>query len=187
MAIKDDILNNLPSFVVRNDLLESVVTASAAKIDDFRTEVEAKPYNVGNTGYLQMGKALRQLAAEFVLILGKYETDAQVRERLDDIYDIHEARGTTEGIIQETAWLTLSTPVITSIDTGWVLGVTFPGLDEVYLGVGKFMKMVVTNLNPHLTNAQIEALVRYWFLPVIISAFFEIRSRAPYRFRKAIW
>lgn len=84
--------------------------------------------------YLDTGIPLRNLAESFLIFPANGASDAEVLGYIAQVFDIHEERGTQDGIEADITRLLNSAPTVAfKEDIQWYLGVTFPDQTD-YVG-----------------------------------------------------
>jgi hypothetical protein len=139
-TVSDRILEKLkmltPSFVKRNKNLTAIYNSVALILSDFYYAMVA----LITSNWV--GKGLRLFADKCQIFYNYEDTDTSIQLRVMEKYNINQARGTASQIPLDLSALLMgdiSLNLTYADKRGWILGLTYPGIDYVFIDSPKLI------------------------------------------------
>ena len=160
----------LPPWIKSTDAMLSILKAEANAI------LSVYQYAQTITTIFTTKQSLRLTAGDWGQWLAGTESDATIVANMKNRFTILSARGTETGILSDVQAISgdVTASVVTDPARGWVVGVTYPGDNYVYVGLDRVHILAVTFANKSLrSTTEIKSIIRRYMAPLNAFLFFN--------------
>jgi hypothetical protein len=171
------LLRYLPAYIVRNELCITILTAIAFNMLKWSVELKKLlTYKVvGDEG------SLKYANSDLQLFISPKTSPAKIKEAVNNFYNIHDARGTFEGIKADIKRLNNQEEAELKYERGencgWILDHTYPDYSlegyyniksNTYLDLDNLLDITLKNKSGY-DLAYFKRIIRQEFIPLVIN------------------